>query len=54
MSELFVLVAFAWVLTSVFTAAHAKDNGKTGLWGVVVLIFGIFGLVVYAISLASE
>lgn len=54
MEGLIALLAIGWIVTSVFTAAHAKDNGKTGLWGVVVLIFGILGLVVYAISLASD
>jgi hypothetical protein len=37
-----------------FVGIHASDNGKTMLWGVATFIFGIFALVAYAISLASD
>lgn len=54
MSDLLVFVAFAWVLTSAFIWFHAVEQGKSRLWGVATFFFGIFGLVVYAISLASD
>lgn len=54
MTELLVALAFAWVLTSAFVWFHAVEQGKTRLWGVAVFVFGILGLIAYAISLASD
>jgi hypothetical protein len=55
-SLLALLVAFLclWLVVSISIADHAVDNGKTQLWGVAVFFTGIFGLVGYAISLASD
>lgn len=50
----FAVMIVVWVFVALLTAIHAAENNKTGLWGVVVLIFGIFGLLGYAISLASD
>jgi len=52
--EIILLLVVVWVFISLVVAGHASDNGKTKLWGLAVLIFGLFGLVGYAISLASD
>jgi hypothetical protein len=36
------------------TALHASSHGKSKLWGVVVVFTGALGLIIYAISLASD
>jgi hypothetical protein len=54
MEGILLLMVVGWIVVSMLTASHAVNNGKTSLWGVVVLILGIFGLVGYAISLASD
>lgn len=53
-NNLLLLLVFGWGLVSVFIAMHASGNRKTKLWGLIVFIFGIFGLVFYAISLAGN
>ena len=51
----FVLVGLlVWIALSFIVAGHAEDQGKTRMWGAAVFVFGIFGLVAYAISLGSE
>lgn len=54
MEGLLAAIVLAWVVASVGTSLHAMGQNKTGLWGLVVFVFGIFGLLFYAISLASE
>lgn len=54
MEGLLVLMLIGWIVASVGTSIHAMGQGKTGLWGLAVFVFGIFGLLFYAISLASE
>jgi len=54
MSEIFVFFGLLWFLMAVGTTVHAINNQKTPLWGGVVFIAGIFGLLFYAISLASD
>jgi hypothetical protein len=54
MAEFLILLFMAWLAVSVGVAFHAGDNGKTAAWGAVVLFSGIFGMVAYAISLASD
>jgi hypothetical protein len=51
---LFLWLIIAWTMVSVYIAAHAMDHDKSGLWGVAVFFFGIFGLAFYAISLAGD
>lgn len=48
------MLVIGWLFVSSFIGLHATDNEKTGWWGLVVFLFGIFGLVGYAISLASD
>jgi hypothetical protein len=50
----FAIGAFVWLMVSIIVADHAVGNGKSQLWGVAVFFLGIFGLVGYAISLASD
>lgn len=50
----FIMVIAAWAFVSFGVASHAQSNNKTGLWGLAVFFTGIFGLVGYAISLASD
>jgi hypothetical protein len=52
--ELLLLMVAAWLMVALFTAIHADGQGKTAAWGVVVFFFGIFGMLGYAISLASD
>jgi hypothetical protein len=55
MAGIFTLIVISWVLMSMGTAAHASGQNKSPLfWGLAVLITGIFGLLFYAISLASS
>lgn len=51
---MFWMVLIGWVLLSALIADHAVSNGKTIWWGVAVFCFGMFALVAYAISLASD
>lgn len=49
-----VVIAISWLMAASFTASHASANNKSGIfWGVFVLLTGIIGLVIYAISLAG-
>jgi hypothetical protein len=50
---IFLLFLF-WVVVSMGIGAYAIDQDKSGLWGIVVFFTGIFGMVFFAISLASE
>lgn len=54
MEGLFLLLFVLWLVVSIVTASHAQDNQKSPLWGVLVMFTGIFGLIFYAISLASD
>jgi len=52
---MFVLIGLlVWIALSFLVAGHAENQGKTQMWGAAVFVFGIFGLVAYAISLGSE
>jgi len=51
---IFQLVLSFVILSSVAVSFHAIDQEKTPLWGVLVLFTGLIGLVIYAISLASD
>lgn len=42
------------ILFAVGTAIHAQEQRKSMFWGLAPLFFGILGLVVYAISIASD
>ena len=48
------IVALVWVAISIATLQHASSNDKSPYWFFVVLLTGLFGLVIYAISLASD
>lgn len=48
------IVVVIWLAMAAGTHQHAKANGKSGLWGVAVLLGGLLGLVLYAISLSSD
>ena len=51
---LFALIVIGWIVTAVGVGAHASGQNKTPLWGAAVFVFGIFGLLFYAISLGSD
>jgi len=50
---IFLLLLF-WIAVSMGTGAYAIEKDKSGLWGMVIFFTGIFGLVFFAISLASD
>jgi TctA family transporter len=52
--EIFTILVLILLVMAAWTAGHAADNGKTELWGLLVFFTGMFGLVIYAISLASD
>jgi hypothetical protein len=55
MLDAIILFAFiGWLMVSSYISVHADSNGKSPFWGVGVFFFGIFGLLGYAISLASD
>lgn len=54
MAEIFLILLILWIFISLVVASNAKRNGKTRLWGIVVFVLGIFGLIFYTISLASD
>lgn len=52
--EIALGIAVLWVLLALIVGKHASNSGKSGIfWGITTFIFGILGLIVYAISLAS-
>lgn len=53
-SAALILIAMLWVTAAAMTSLHAMENGKSTTWGPIVLLTGIFGLIGYAISLASD
>jgi hypothetical protein len=54
MEGIIAVMILGWIFVSMFVGVHASDNGKTMLWGVATFCFGIFALLAYAISLASD
>lgn len=55
MEGIIFIMMFVWLSISVYTGVHASDRGKSGvLWFFAVGIFGVLGLVAYAISLAGD
>jgi hypothetical protein len=54
MNDLLSFLILGWGLVALFFSFHASSNNKTSAWGVVIFFLGIFGMVGYAISLASD
>lgn len=55
MSDFLIVMAVVWITIALMTGSHADHQGKDGVqWAVIVGVFGIFGLIGYAISLASD
>lgn len=51
----FIAIIFLiWCTMAGVVAMHADGQNKTPWWGAVVLLLGIFGMLFYAISLASD
>lgn len=54
LESLFLVMAVVWIGIAFAVGSHASGQGKSSMWGLAVFLFGMFGLIGYAISLASD
>jgi len=53
-ASFFAIILAVSVLMGMGTALHALEHQKSVLWGLLVALTGILGLVLYSISLATD
>lgn len=55
MSAHVLIAAMLWLLVAVAVSVHAMDRGRSGFfWGILTVITGIFGVVIYLVVMGNE